>query len=393
MPQAEQDLKPAVRYGDGPAARKPGKKSRIRPGKEVGGATGTGAEKPVPAPRARRGPIPTIVVIGASAGGLEALARLIEQLPPDFPAVVMIVQHMSAEARGDVLIRTLAERGKLPCVQASDGERFLPGHVYMAPSDHHIMVGDGRIMITKGAQENRSRPAIDPLFRSAAVRYGNAVIGVLLTGYLDDGTAGLVAIQRCGGTCIVQLPADAAYPDMPQNALNQLTPDYCVPLAEMGSLLSVLVRKPHAKRVAAPADIVIEARIAERVLSDLPSVEALGEQVPFNCPGCGGVLWKVDSASGLRYRCHTGHAYTAAVLWAEQSEKIEETLWVALRMFEERRNLLITMAQTQSGASRKSSTERAKQSEIYIERLRAMLRSSENPGVDLHAVTRAVAKK
>jgi two-component system, chemotaxis family, protein-glutamate methylesterase/glutaminase len=188
---------------------------------------------------------------------------------------------------------------------------------------------------------------------------------------------------------VVQDPTDATYPDMPMNALNQLKPDYCLPLAEMGALLSKLVNnKTWGERKPIPKDIAIEARIAERVLSDLPSVEALGKQVPFNCPGCGGVLWKVGKGKSLRYRCHTGHAYTAAVLWAEQTDKIDETLWVALRMFEERRNLLMTMAETQSGATLRSSLDRAKQSEIHIQRIRNMLMSSDNESRDAPNETR-----
>lgn len=320
---------------------------------------------------------PAIIVVGVSAGGLDALTRLVAQLPESFPAPLFVVHHMSADTTGDALVDAINRHGKLACTRARDGERFVRGHIYLAPSDHHLMIGKGRILVTKGAQENRSRPAIDPLFRSAAVAYGNRVIGVLLTGYLDDGTAGMTAIKRCGGTCVVQDPEDAAYPDMPKNALNQVKIDYCIPLAEMGALFSKLVLRKLGKRKPVPKDIAIEAKIAERVLSDLHSVEALGEQVPFNCPGCGGVLWKIDNEKSLRYRCHTGHAYTAPVLLAEQTAKIEETLWVALRMFEERRNLLVTMADSHDGRNYRSTTERAKQSEIHIERIRAMLKSDD----------------
>ena len=320
-----------------------------------------------------------IIVVGASAGGLDALAKLVAQLPEDFPAPMFIVHHMSADATGEVLLRTLNRHGKLDCVQARNGEGFQSGRIYLAPPDHHLMLAKGKMLITKGAQENRSRPAIDPLFRSAAVIYGNKVIGVLLTGYLDDGTAGLIAIQRCGGICVVQDPDDAAYPDMPRNALHQLQVDHCLPLTQMGALLSKLVEtKAPARNKAVPKDLQVEATIAERVLSDLDSVNALGEQVPFNCPGCGGVLWMVGTGKSLRYRCHTGHAYTAAVLMAEQTKKIEETLWVALRMFEERRNLLMTMAASESGANRRTVNERAKQSEIHIQRIRAMLMASDD---------------
>ncbi len=318
-----------------------------------------------------------IVVVGVSAGGMDALTRLVAQLPEDLPAPVFIVHHMSPDTTGNVVVAAMNKHGKLKCTHAQAGERFVNGHIYLAPSDHHMMICKGKILITKGARENRSRPAIDPLFRSAAVAYGNRVIGVLLTGDLDDGTSGMTAIKRCGGTCVVQDPKDAAYPDMPQNALNRVKVDYCLPLAEMGVLLSRLVKSKFGERGPVPEDIAIEARIAERVLSDLPSVNALGDQVPFNCPGCGGVLWKVDKDEVVRYRCHTGHAYTAPVLLAEQTVKIEETLWTALRMFEERRNLLLTMPASHGEKGSRSAIERAKESEVHIERIRAMLTSAD----------------
>jgi len=319
-----------------------------------------------------------IIVIGTSAGGLNALTKLISQLQKGFTAPILVVQHISADANGDVLLNALNTSGSLICSHATNGMKLKAGHLYLAPSDHHLMVDDDEsLLVTKGAQENRSRPAIDPLFRSAAVAFGNRVIGILLTGYLNDGTSGLIAIQRCGGICILQDPSDAEYPDMPQNALNQLKPDFCLPLAEIGGLLYQLVAKKPGEQKAIPKDILTEAKIAKRVLSDLPAVNALGEQVPFNCPGCGGVLWKMEKGSLVRYRCHTGHAYTEDVLLAEQTKKIEETMWVALRMFEERKNLLTTMAKTQSDATERSTLERANLSQIHIDRIRAILKADD----------------
>ncbi|TCN56552.1 chemotaxis protein CheB [Flavobacterium circumlabens] len=328
-----------------------------------------------------------IVVVGTSAGGMKALTALIEQLPKDFPAPLLIVQHLSSDATGDALLNELNKIGKLKCIHATQGEKIKSGQIYLAPSDNHLMIEEnGSILITKGAQENRSRPAIDPLFRSAATSFGNRTIGILLTGYLDDGTSGLIAIQRCGGICIIQDPADADYPDMPKNALNQIKPDYCIPIAEMGGILSTLVARKSKKQVAIPEDITKEVQIAKRVLSDLPSVNSLGEQVPFNCPGCGGVLWKMNKGPDLRYRCHTGHAYTAATLLTEQTMKIEETMWTALRMFEERKNLLTTIAQDQKGATATSAKERSKMSQIHIDRIRAILLSNDEASVTDSAV-------
>ncbi|RZK78165.1 MAG: chemotaxis protein CheB [Pedobacter sp.] len=321
-----------------------------------------------------------VVVIGASAGGLDALVQLASQFGPEFPAPVLIVQHISPDASGNVLLSELRKTSKLECKHAVQGESIKAGCIYLAPSDHHLLVhGDGRLQVTRGAQENRYRPSIDPLFRSAAVGFGNRLIGVILTGYLDDGTSGMVAIQRCGGKCIIQDPEDAKYPDMPLNAINQLDADYILPVSEMGSVLLQLTSATiKAKKNVAPKDILVEAKIAERILSDLDAVNSLGEQVPFNCPGCGGVLWKIGANQELRYRCHTGHAYTYKSLLAEQTSKIEETMWTALRMFEERRNLLITYSKTQHGAAAKSSLERSKSSQIHIDRIRAILFTDDN---------------
>jgi two-component system, chemotaxis family, protein-glutamate methylesterase/glutaminase len=324
---------------------------------------------------------PKLIVVGASAGGMAALKTLVAQFPKNFPAPVFIVNHMSADNSGEVLVRVLNDSGSLACEHAKNEQEFKKGHIYLAPSDQHMLIVKGKILITKGARENRSRPAIDPLFRSAAVAYGNRVIGIILTGYLDDGTSGMMAIKRCGGVCIAQDPEDAEYPDMPKSVIANVGADYCVPVAQMGALLSDLLgRKPEANKKP-PDDIVIEAKIAQRVLSDLSVVEALGDQVPYNCPDCGGVLWQVTEGKLLRYRCHTGHAFTAPALLAQQTAKIEETLWVALRMFEERQNLLITLSKKEEKRSASSITQRAKDSQVHIDRIRAMLKATDK---DLH---------
>lgn len=237
------------------------------------------------------------------------------------------------------------------------------------------MVQEGRLKITKGAHENRARPAIDPLFRSAAVAYGNRVIAVILTGSLDDGSAGMLAVRRCGGVCVIQDPADAVPPEMPRNVLKRLTPDEVVPLAQMGAVLGRLLAAPVKEDKPIPRDLPFETAIAERVSSDVSSTDAFGDQVPFSCPSCGGVLWGVAEAGCHHFRCHTGHAYNTEALLAEQSAKIEETLWTALRMFEERKNLLMNMS-SRRGASSSART-RADECDIHISRLRAMLLRSD----------------
>jgi two-component system, chemotaxis family, protein-glutamate methylesterase/glutaminase len=322
-----------------------------------------------------------IIVVGTSAGGLEALDELIGQLPKDLGASLLIVQHMAPPNSGEALMRRLSRHKLFAVKLAKDGERVKPGRIYIAPPDHHLLLKTDKVLVRKGARENRSRPAVDPLFRSAAVAHGSRVIGVILTGMLDDGTAGLVAIKRCGGVTVVQDPNDAAYPGMPQSALDNLKVDFCVPIAEMGQLLATLVAKPHGKTKPIPGDVRTEAEIAERVSSDIAQVERLGSQVPYNCPNCGGVLWEMDAPVAKRYRCHTGHAFTATALLASQSEKIEEMLWISLRMFEERKNLLNSMAKTAVDKNEKrSNLQRLGQTNGYIDRIRSMLVAPQSQG-------------
>jgi two-component system, chemotaxis family, protein-glutamate methylesterase/glutaminase len=190
---------------------------------------------------------------------------------------------------------------------------------------------------------------------------------------LDDGTAGLIAIHKCGGVTVVQDPADAAYPDMPQNALNSLKVDYCVPAAAIGTLLDRLTREHPGKKKAVPDDVRMEAEIAERVLSGgIEEMDQLGSTAPYSCPACGGVLWESDSQDVQRYRCHTGHSFTSSTLLLSQWERIEETLWTALRMFEERKNLLSASAQ-QAKSGRGFYSERARETDVHIERIRSIL--------------------
>jgi two-component system, chemotaxis family, protein-glutamate methylesterase/glutaminase len=314
-----------------------------------------------------------IIVIGTSAGGLETLDRLLGQLPTNLRASIFIVQHMASHASGTALLHRLSRYASFEPKLAEDGDRFKAGRIYIAPPDNHLLLKKTTLLVTKGARENRSRPGIDPLFRSAAVAHGARVIGVVLSGLLDDGTAGLLAIKKCGGVAVVQDPRDAAYSTMPQSALDNADIDFCVRLDEMGALLTRLVAQRRGRTKTVPSDIRTEAVIAERVLSDVSQVEGLGNQVPYNCPNCGGVLWQLDTKGAKRYRCHTGHSFTRGTLLASQSEKIEEMLWIALRMFEERRNLLTTMIKTERGGLRRSQADRLRETQDHIERIRAML--------------------
>jgi two-component system chemotaxis response regulator CheB len=318
-----------------------------------------------------------IVVIGTSAGGLEALDALVQQLPTTFDASIFIVQHMAPQSSALALLGRLSKHENFKCKLADNNEVFRSATIYIARPDYHLLVKKSTLLVTKGARENRYRPGIDPLFRSAAVSHGPRVIGVVLTGMLDDGTAGLSAIESCGGVTVVQDPNDATYPEMPLSAVNNVKVDHRVPIAGMGRLLEKLIHGRPGRRVAAPEHIRVEAEIAERVLSDVGEVNRLGTQVPYNCPNCGGVLWQVDKAGIQHYRCHTGHSFTDAALLTIQSEKIEETLWTALRMFEERKNLLNNMAVKQRAKGPNHFTRRAQETQVHIERVRAMLQASQ----------------
>ena len=320
-----------------------------------------------------------IIVIGTSAGGLPALITVLSSLPSNIPAAIFIVHHLAPENSGQYLVQNLNKYTPFKCKFAEENEHFQNGVVYIAPSDFHLLIKQNKVLVKKGARENRYRPGIDPLFRSAAVAHGRCVIGIVLTGLLDDGTAGLIAIKKCGGITIVEDPLEAAYPDMPQSALNNAIVDYCLPLSEIGPLLLELTQKSKLKSVTIPKDIKIEAKIAERVLSDVEQTNKLGDQVPYNCPNCGGVLWEMKAADITRYRCHTGHSFTNKALLISQNEKIEETLWVSLRMFEERKNLLNNMGHKASLQNLKNKyLKQAKEGEVHIERIRAMLLASEN---------------
>ncbi|RYD78304.1 MAG: chemotaxis protein CheB [Verrucomicrobiaceae bacterium] len=257
-----------------------------------------------------------VIVIGASAGGTEAVEQLVAGLAPDIRAAVLIVRHLPAETPASFLVRRLRSRTTIPCLEAKEGAELLSAHVVIAPSDNHLLVDGSRTRVVHGPRENRWRPSVDTLFRSAAVSHGSRVIGVILSGMLDDGTAGMSAIKSCGGICVVQDPEEAAYPDMPRNVLNNVTVDHCAPVAEIASLLGRLVdeRVPAAEPL--PPDILVEDRIARSAVSDMDAVEELGERSVLTCPDCGGVLWRLSNDGFPRFRCHTGHVYSPEQLEA-----------------------------------------------------------------------------
>lgn len=304
---------------------------------------------------------------------MPALTQLVSQLPDTLPAAVLVVQHLSPESTGEHLVSRLSQHTRLRCYLAEHQMLIEAGHLYLAPADRHLLVHDGRLLVTKGPRENNFRPAVDALFRAAAVTYSSAVIGVVLTGMLHDGTAGLDFIKRCGGQAIVQDPEDAEYSSMPYSALRNVAVDYVVPLSHIGALLQELTSQAPPPPKQIPDDLKAEAAIAERVVGSTEDIDKLGEQVPLTCPDCGGALWKLEQGNVLRFRCHTGHAFTADALFESSKHALEETLWVALRMMEERKNLLSTMAVRGEGLWSVQQEERLNEIKNHINRLREFL--------------------
>jgi two-component system chemotaxis response regulator CheB len=277
-----------------------------------------------------------IIVIGTSAGGVEALSALAATLPHRLPAAVFVVLHLTPTAPS-YLPQILNRAGTLSCSQAEDGERILPGRIYVAPPDRHLMLAREKVMVVRGPKENRHRPAVDPLFRSAALAYGPRVIGVILTGVLDDGTSGLLAVKRRGGVAVVQDPDDAYFPDMPASALEYVEVDYRVSLAEMGALLSRLVEEPAGEEgaEAMPKDLEMEELLEAIDPSTLDISGRPGNLVGFVCPECKGPLWEVREGALRHYRCRVGHSYTADSMLAGQGEAVEDALWTALNILQE----------------------------------------------------------
>ena len=287
---------------------------------------------------------PFVVVIGASAGGLNAVAELVSQFNPGINATFFIVLHLSKAALGDILVSRIQKHSTLPCKIAEDQEAIKTGYVYVAPPDAHLLVKEQHLVIGHGPAENRFRPSIDVLFRSVAVSHGEKAIGVILTGLLNDGTVGMAAIKQSGGHCIVQDPNEAEYPDMPLAVLETMEVDYCVSLKRIGETILKIMEEAEVKNISPPEHIVAESKLSEKVATTIEGISNLGEKSLFACPDCGGNLWEINHGGLKHYRCHIGHAYSEKDLVVKQSESVENTLWVAVRMMEERKMLLEKIA-------------------------------------------------
>ena len=284
-----------------------------------------------------------VVVVGASAGGIEALNALLAGTPADLQAAILIVLHMPPSG-GTSLARILDRAGPLPATAAIDGERLRPSHVYVCVPDHHLVVAGDHLHLRRGPRENGHRPAADPLFRSAARYHESNVIGVVLSGTLTDATAGLRAVRRHGGTAIIQDPADALYDGMPTYALAHVGADYVESAHAIGPLLEKLVRRTttHQEGVVEVPDPELMAEVAV-MEGQFDVVEDFSRAEPseFPCPDCGGVLWSIEDTDGVgsHFRCRVGHAWEPQSLLAVQDEQVETALWTALRSLQDRRAL------------------------------------------------------
>lgn len=284
-----------------------------------------------------------MIVIGASAGGVEALKALVAAFPKDLPAAVLLVLHVSPESPS-VLASILGHASSIPVRQAKDKLPIEPGRVYVARPDCHLLIEPNQMRVVRGPRENRHRPAIDVLFRSAAWSYGPRVAAVILSGTLDDGTAGLWAVKYCGGVCIVQDPADAMYGEMPRNAMNAVEVDHCLPLRDIPPLLVDLAHQA-ARSPGRPPPQRMKTEIEFAMIEhDIRDMGGLGVPTAFTCPNCQGALWELNDGDLLRFRCHVGHAFSSESLLAEQTVALEEALNSAVRALEEKSAVLRRMA-------------------------------------------------
>ncbi|MFN6565131.1 MAG: chemotaxis protein CheB [Nostoc sp. ChiSLP01] len=322
-----------------------------------------------------------LIVIGASAGGVEALTYLVKQLPADLNAAVLVVLHVHSQSPC-VLQHIFNSAGRLPAFETQDGQAIKTGEIYVAPPDYHLLVKPGYLQLTKGPRENHHRPAIDPLFRTAARAYGQRVIAVVLTGMLDDGTAGLMAVKMRRGVAVVQKPDDAMYPGMPKSAIaNVENIDYILPLSEIPSILVELANTaiaPAAEKPV-PREMKYESDMADIQTQD-NGTPVLGQPSALTCPDCGGTLWEIEEGKMLRFRCHVGHAFGAETLRAMQSEEVEEALWIAVRALQEKAMLSQNMAARMRDRNLLSVAQRLEQEAQDAQHRSAIIQSVLNMG-------------
>jgi len=284
-----------------------------------------------------------VIAVGASAGGVEALRALVAGLPSDYSGAVLVVLHIPREAPS-ALPSILGRSGPLPAATARDGEALKPGRIYVAPNDHHLLLIDGHVRLTRGPAENGHRPAIDPLFRSVARAAGRRAVGVVLSGTRDDGAAGLVSITQRGGAAMVQDPSDALYPHMPRAALSLVSAEHVAPAAKLGGLIAEITAMDLPNVPADVDDAMLNAEVAMSELGSLTTEDLGLPPAGYGCPACGGGLFEVSDDPVPRYRCRVGHAWSPESLLEEQAVALEGALWMALRALEEKSALSLRMA-------------------------------------------------
>lgn len=317
-----------------------------------------------------------VVVVGASAGGVQSLQALVAGFPADLNAAVFVVLHMS-ECSTSNLADILQRHGPLRAVHAQDGEEIRPGQIYVCSPDRHLLVEGDRVVVKRGPKDNRFRPSIDALFRSAAYTHRERVIGIILSGLLNDGTSGLWSIKRFGGTAIVQNPGEAAVDSMPLSALDEVEVDHVLPVAEIGPLVARLVQAPERVAVLVPQDVSerteVEVALSASENAFQRGIMRFGERTAFTCPECHGALSAIVEGPITRFRCHTGHGFTAEALLSGITETAEQALWSATRALEEGTMLLDSMAQQLEVAGRSSEAAQLRQSARASEQRAAVM--------------------
>lgn len=310
-------------------------------------------------------PVHDIITIGASAGGVEALRTVVSQLPAGFNASIFVVMHVPARSRS-VLPEILGRAGRLPADHARDGELIRPGRIYVAPPDHHLVVEQDHVHLNCGPKEQHHRPCINVLFRSAAAAYTSRVVGVVLTGELDDGTAGLWEIKRRGGITVVQHPEEAPYPSMPLSALREVEADYTVRTGEMGKLLESLTGTMSAKgeRARHSMTAVSDGGAAQRQLTDL------------TCPDCRGTIWEVRRGTFKDYQCRVGHTFSSKTMLAQHLATEETTLYSAIVALSEGASLLQRLADELGGEKGEQFREQGRRRQAHADAVRQILNNS-----------------
>ncbi len=317
-----------------------------------------------------------IFLIGASAGGRTAVEKILKNLSPDIDASFLVVVHSSFDMISS-FSNYLNRKLELEVLASKENMKIEKGKVYVGIPNQHMVINDGKLLNSNGPRENLFRPSIDVLFRSGAVAYGNRCVGVLLSGRLNDGTVGLEAIKRCGGETMIQDPETAEFSGMPSSAQKFVDIDYKADLKEIGTIIKELAEKPLPAEIKIPNTIKREAEIATKIKSQVKTEDFLGEKVALSCASCGGPLWRIKDTGIERYRCHVGHSFSQESLLFSQNENLEETLWVCLRTLEEKKVLMLSMAENfenkGSNLIAKSYSDRIQEIEEHINRLRELM--------------------